>query len=114
MPRKHKIDEFIETALGSAGKLQSLIMLINRAIILLKESKAEPEKLNANIVKAQNILAQLERALNFKQGKLTPNLFFIYDYMFDELSRRDIQGIDTVLPILTQLRDAYTELHKKQ
>ena len=113
MPKKQKIDEFIETALGSAGKIQSLILLINRGIILLKEAGADPAKRNTNIVKTQNILAQLERALNFRQGKLAGNLFYIYDYIFDELSRRDDRGMDTAIRMLTQLRDTYTELHRK-
>ncbi len=114
MPKKAKVDQFIETALGSAGKIQSLILLLNRGIILLKEAKELPEKRNSAIVKTQNILAQLERALNFKRGKLAGNLFFIYDFIFDELSRRDARGIDTAINMMTQLRNTYSELCRKR
>ena len=113
MPRKSKTEEFIETALGSAGKLPSLILLINRAIILLKEAKTAPGLRRQNIVKTQNILAQLERALNYRKGKLSGNLFFIYDFLFDELTRGDEKGIDLSINMLMQLRDTYAELHKK-
>jgi flagellin-specific chaperone FliS len=113
MPRKSKTEEFIETALGSSGRLHSLILLLNRAIILLKEAKAVPGTRRENVIKAQNILAQMERSLNYRQGKQTGNLFFIYDYVFDELSRRDDRGIETALSMLTQLRDTYTELRKQ-
>lgn len=113
MPKKAKIEEFLETALGSAGKLQTLILLVNRGIVLLKEAKVTPAVRQTNIVKTQNILAQLERALNFKKGKLAGNLFFIYDYLFDELSRRDSRGIDVSIRMLAQLRDTFTALQKQ-
>jgi flagellin-specific chaperone FliS len=114
MPKKSSYDEFLCAAFGSSGKLHTLILLIDRAIILLKEAQAAPGKRAENLVKAQNILAQLERALDFKRGKLSGNLFFIYDFIFDELSRRDSRGIRTALRLLGQLRDTYTELRKRR
>ena len=113
MPKKSDLDRFRETAIGSAGKLQSILHLVNRAIILLKETQTGKEKRAENLLKVRNILAQLERALNFREGGQAGGLFFIYDYLYDELTRGDDRAIATAIRMLSDLRDVYEAVRKK-
>ena len=113
MPKKNESETYKEIAIKSAGKLKSLLLLVNRAILLLKEAKEDKEKTRENIIKTQNILAQLEKALNFKEGDLAGDLFFIYDYLFAELNNMDDKAIDTSIKMLTDLKETFTAIQKR-
>lgn len=107
-------EEYRKRDILTAGKLKSLLLLLNRALLLLKEAGRDPARRNVNIVKTQNILAQLERALDFRQGELAGQLFYLFDYIFAELSNRDDRAVATAINMLTTLKDTFTALSRKR
>ncbi|MBL8026348.1 MAG: flagellar protein FliS [Fibrobacteres bacterium] len=113
MPKKEKIEEFINTALGSSGTMASIILLIDKAIILIKEIREKPEAQNENSRRVRNILAQLQMALNYSEGKDTESLFTLYDYLFQEMQIGDAHSLDSAQKLLTQLRSTFKELKKR-
>jgi flagellar protein FliS len=70
------------------------------------------------IGKALDIIAELNASLNFQEGKeLAANLFHLYNFMTVHLTRAnlnwDLQAVEEVKTILTQLRDAWLEVCQK-
>ena len=110
---KNDIERYREMAIKSAGKLKSILMLLNRAIVYLKEIRENEALRSANITKAQNILAQLEQALNFDEGKLAGDLFFIFDYLFAELNRQDDNAVETSIKMLQDLKATFQAVQNK-
>ena len=71
----------VETA--SQGKL--IVMLFNGAIKRAEEAKRQLDKgdrqsVHNNLVRAQDIIAELRGALNMKAGEIAVNLDRIYEY----------------------------------
>jgi len=113
MPEKNKAIYYKEIDIKTAGKLKSLLLLFDRALVLLKQAKESPEKRNAIIVQTQNILAQLEQSLDFNRGGLAGDLFFVFDFLFEDLQRRDERAVDTALKMISGLRGAFAALSRK-
>ena len=111
--RKTPLEQFLNTAIGTSGTLASLLLLVDRAIVLLKESQQDVGARPENLRKVRNILAQLQMALNFKAGDVPRNLFFLYDYLYEELQVGDDLSLDGSLRLLGQLRDTLAELKRK-
>jgi flagellar protein FliS len=108
-----KVD--VETA--SQGKL--IVMLFNGAIKRSEEAKRQLERgqnqaVHNNLIRAQDILAELRGALNMKAGPIATNLDRIYEYFQHLLVvaniRKDAQHIDECLEMMTRLRDTWQEL----
>lgn len=108
-----KVD--VETA--SQGKL--IVMLFNGAIKRAEEAKRQMEKgsrqaAHNNLIRAQEIVAELRGALNMKAGDIANNLDRIYEYMQHLLIqaniRKETAPIDECLGHMTELRDTWQEL----
>jgi flagellin-specific chaperone FliS len=113
MPRKEPIEKFMRTAIGSAGTISSIILLIDKAIVLLKEMCVSPEKRTENNRRIRNILAQLQMALNYSEGSSADSLFTLYDYLYEEMLIGDEQSIASAEKLLIQLKETFKELKKK-
>lgn len=63
--------------------------------------------------RAQNILTTLEQALKI-EDETSEALFCLYDYCYCVLDKNDTdKEVDTVLNILTTLRDTFNSLYKE-
>ena len=113
MPKKEKIQEFIETAIGSSGPIASILLLIDKAIVLIRNSRENPGAAIENNRRTRNIIAQLQMALNYREGTSTDSLFTLYDYLYEELLIGDEQSLDSAEKLLVQLRDTFAELKRK-
>lgn len=107
-----KVD--VETA--SQGKL--VIMLFNGAIKRAEEAKRQLEKgryecVHNNLIRAQDILAELRGALNMNAGEISSNLDRIYEYfqhlLISANVRKDAAPIDECVALMTQMRDTWQE-----
>lgn len=105
----------VETA--SQGKL--IIMLFNGAIQRAEEARRQLEKgrtdnVHNNLVRAQDIIAELRSALNMKAGDLAKNLDRSYEYFQHLLIkanlRKDSAPIVECVELMSELRDAWQEL----
>ncbi len=109
-----KVD--VETA--SQGKL--IVMLFNGAIQRAEEAKRQLEKgriqaVHGNLVRAQEIMAELRGALNMQAGgDVARNLDRVYEYCQHLLIvanlRKDVSPIDQAVEFMTTMRDAWHEL----
>ena len=108
-----KVD--VETA--SQGKL--IVMLFNGAIQRAEESKRQMQKgrleeVHNNLIRAQEIIAELRSALNMKAGDIAQNLDRIYEYFQHLLImaniRKEIAPINTCVEMMTEMRDTWEEL----
>ena len=113
MAKKEPVEKFIRTAIGSAGTISSIILLINKAIILLKESQLKPEMRAENNRRIRNILAQLQLALNYSEGTSADSLFSLYDYLYEEMLIGDDQSLASAERLLVQLKETFIELKLK-
>lgn len=104
----------------TAPKKKLLIMLYDGAIKNLKLaelalSNKDLEKVNLNLTKTQDIIAELMYTLNFEAGgDIAKNLYQLYDYMYTKLVRanvnKDIDGIIEVKKFMEELRDTWEQI----
>ncbi|MFP4501498.1 MAG: flagellar export chaperone FliS [Candidatus Hydrogenedentota bacterium] len=111
-----KVD--IETA--SQGKL--IVMLFNGAIKRAEEAKRQLAKGNRqevhnNLIRAQEIIAELRGALNMKAGAIATNLDRIYEYFQHLLItanlRKQAEPIDQCVTLMNTMRDTWQEVFDK-
>lgn len=108
-----KVD--VETA--SQGKL--IVMLFNGAIQRAEEAKRQIEKrrfesVHNNLIRAQDIIAELRSALNMNAGEIARNLDRIYEYLQHLLVmanvRKETGPIDECVRAMITMRDTWREL----
>ena len=108
-----KVD--VETA--SQGKL--IVMLFNGAIQRAEEAKRQLDKgkvegVHNNLIRAQDIIAELRTALDMSIGEISHNLDRVYEYIQHLLIsaniRKEVGPIDECLELMTTMRDAWQEL----
>lgn len=80
-----------------------------------EQSARRIETINTNLIKAQNILAELQSNLNHEAGgDHAANLDRLYDYYLRRLleanMKKDVQPVIEVDGLVRQLRDAWAEM----
>ena len=115
---------------ASPGKL--VVLMYNALISSLVQAKkfmeekppctnGDPtwvEKSHKQLSKAMEILTELMKALNFKQGgDIAKNLYSLYMYIYELIVDADLQKtkepVDKVLNFIIPLRDAFEEADKE-
>lgn len=106
----------IKTA--TPGKL--LLMLYQGAVKFMKLAKknikaGEIEASHKNIIKAQNIILELQSTLNKEQGgEIALRLENLYDYIYRELIQANLNKntshLDNVIPLVEELFSSYREI----
>jgi len=108
----------VETA--PQGKL--IIMLYNGAIQRAEEAKRQLEKgklqeAHNNLLRAQDIVAELRGSLNMNAGAVAENLSRIYEYFQHLLVtaniRKETKPIDECVTLLISMRNTWQELFDK-
>ena len=116
----------VATQTASPGQL--VLMLYEGAIRFLEKSRLgfaneDPLEFNQtihnNIIRAQAIISELNLALDMEQGaEFSANLRRLYDYLDRRLHEanqlKQEGGIEEVIRRLTILRDAWSEMLRKQ
>lgn len=114
----------VETA--SPGRVT--LMLFDGALKFMQAAKEgfnetipaqRNEKVHNNIIKVNNILSELQSSLRFDADKkLATTLYELYDFMRRELTKvnlqKDPKSIEAVYKMLTEIRDAWSEMLAKQ
>ena len=105
----------VETA--PQGKL--IVMLFNGAIQRAEEAKRQLEKgrlqnVHNNLIRAQDIIAELRGALNMNAGEIARNLDRIYEYFQHLLImaniRKETAQIDQCVRMMSAVRDTWQEV----
>lgn len=106
---------------ASKGKI--VLLLIEGTIKFLRKAcKGVDEKniqdAHNNIIRAENIIYELMSTLNMDAGEISENLMKLYDFMIWQLIEankdKDKDKIESVINLLTPLRDAWKEIADKE
>lgn len=106
-----------------ASKAKIVLMLIEGSIrFLRKASKGIDDKniqeAHNNIIKAENIIYELMSTLNMDAGEIAQNLMKLYDFMIWQLidanKDKDKSKVESVINLLTPLKDAWKEITDKE
>lgn len=114
----------VDTA--SPGKL--ILMLFDGALRFLhtaedgfrqNDLRVRQETIHNNIIKAQNIILELQRCLNVRDGgEFAVNMFRLYDFMLTRLiesnNKKDPEGVRVVIQLLGEIRGAWDEMLQQQ
>lgn len=97
--------------------LQSLARV--RETLNLKFSIKNQEIFHNNLLKAENIIQELQSSLNFQPAKeLADTLFRLYDYVCDQImivrSKRSLEHLDNAEHVLKELRDGWLDMLQKR
>lgn len=111
-----KVD--VETA--SQGKL--VVMLFNGAIKRAEEAKRQLEKgkgegVHNNLIRAQEIVAELRASLDMKHGDVATNLDRLYEYFQHLLVtanvRKSEEPIEQCIRLMADMRDTWEEAFRQ-
>jgi flagellar protein FliS len=115
--------QYVTTQVGTADRLQLVIMLYDGAISFLGQAKERMAAQDAAgkgllIGRALDIIAELNASLNFQAGQeLATNLFHLYNFMTSHLTKAnlnwDLQALEEVLTMLQQLRETWAEVAQR-
>jgi len=113
-----------QAAVGTMDQNKLIVMLYDGAIRQVKlalkyMAEGEIEKVHSSLIKSKNIVSELMASLNLeKGGEIAKNLQTLYSFMFGQLieanMNKDSKPAETVLSLLTQLREAWIQIGKKQ
>jgi len=112
--------QYVTTQVGTADRLQLVIMLYDGAISFLGQAREKMAAQDAAakgllIGRALDIIAELNASLNFQAGQeLATNLFHLYNFMTSHLTKAnldwDLKALDEVMELLQQLRESWVEV----
>jgi flagellar protein FliS len=114
----------VDTA--SPGKL--ILMLFDGALRFLhtaedgfrqSDPRVRQETIHNNIIKTQNIIMELQRCLNVRDGgEFAVNMFRLYDFMLVRLieanTKKDAESVRVVIQLLGEIRGAWDEMLQQQ
>ncbi len=111
-----------ETQVKTANQGRLVVMLydgairfLNQALEGLQEQPRRVDRISHNIIRAQDIVAELMTSLDFEEGgEIARSLFSLYVYMNRRLLeaniRKDTAILKEVRRLLTDLRSAWAQL----
>jgi flagellar protein FliS len=112
--------EYQRSQVETSSPVRLVVMLYDGAIRFLshaRERMAEGklEERHSNLIKAQNIIAELLSSLDIEQGgDVALNLKRVYTFMLQQLVEANLydkmQPIDDVIRLLRELRESWIEI----
>jgi flagellar protein FliS len=124
-------NRYRETSIKTASPGKQIVMLYDAAVKQLdrgidliqqnssgKKDPAKIEQIGKAIIKAQEIISELEVSLDFEQGgEIARNLFSLYAWFSQELLTanisQDLRRILSVRNMMNELRAAWAEIAAK-
>ena len=113
-------DQYKQMQIKTAGPGKLLLMLYQGAIKFMKLAKknikeGKIEESHKNIIKAQNIILELQSTLNKEQGgQIAVQLESLYDFIYRELIQANLnkntKHLDNVIPLVEELFVTYKEI----
>jgi len=105
-----------------------VLMLYDGALRFLDQAKdglREPEgtprrieRINNNLNKAQNIIAELQSNLNMEVGEHSRHLHRLYDYylrrLFEANMKKSVEPVEEIEGLLRILRDGWAEMLRQE
>lgn len=89
---------------------------INKSIKALENG--DLEEANHNLLRAQNIVAELMAGINFEAGDIAHNLYTLYEYMHYQLIQANIkketEAAREILIMINELRASWAQILKER
>ncbi len=125
---KSNAASYKRAAILSASPERLILMLFDGALSAMNRAKEgfnlenirdRNETISNNLIKAQNIFAELQRSLRMdKGGEFGDRMFSLYEFYNVKLNEANFkktqEPIDTVIRLFTEVRDAWAEMLSKQ
>jgi flagellar protein FliS len=87
---------------------------LHRAVQFIKDKNFEEAHKSLNA--SSEIVEALRSVLDMSMGEISQNLDSLYNYFFKEIvmadTKKDIQIIENIIPQITELKEAFTEISK--
>jgi len=96
----------------TASKTKTICMLHEKCVQFISAALDSPSLRHSSIIRAQNILAQLERSL-VRDDAISHSLFYLYDYCFVILRRATDDDLTNAGEILAVLRGTFSVLARR-
>ncbi|TDO94444.1 flagellar protein FliS [Halanaerobium saccharolyticum] len=113
-------DQYKQMQIKTASPGKLLLMLYQGAVKFMKLAKnnikeGKIEESHKNIIKAQNIILELQSTLNKEQGgEIAVQLESLYDFIYRELIQANLnkntRHLDNVIPLVEELFVTYKEI----
>jgi len=113
-------DQYKQMQIKTASPGKLLLMLYQGAVKFMKLAKknikeGKIEASHKNIIKAQNIILELQSTLNKEQGgEIAVQLESLYDFIYRELIQANLnkntKHLDNVIPLVEELFVTYKEI----
>jgi flagellar protein FliS len=113
----HPTDTYKKSQIETASPIDLIIMLYDRAIVLLDKAKIEIsekkyEEKNTSLTKATDIVFELLTTLdNDKGGEIATSLSRLYNFVIREITNANAslntKGLDNAKRILSELRESW-------
>jgi flagellar protein FliS len=112
--------KYKEQEVTTANPVGLVVMLYNGCIKRLRQAQLSMDKkdyaeTNAHLKRAQDILAELVNGLDFRYP-VANDLLALYEFMIREIVKvnlaKDRNGIDPLVDMLSDLRDAWVQVGK--
>jgi flagellar protein FliS len=127
MNRNQQANSYKNSAIKTASPGQIILMLYDGALKFMQQAedgfamenlRERNETINNHLIKAQNVLAELQSSLDMKTGgKFSETMSNIYDFMIRQLQdanlNKNAAPIKIVRKLLKEIRDAWEEMLKK-
>lgn len=119
---QHRVDAYTRTDVETAPQGKLIVMLFNGAIKRTEEARRQIERRNFqevhnNLIRAQDIIAELRGALNMKAGDIARNLDRIYEYLQHLLITANVQksgdSLGHCVDLMTSMRNTWQEVFDK-
>lgn len=127
LPTK-RIASYQSVAIATASPGKLILMLLDGAVRFLHAAedgckitglRERQEAVHNNLLRAQNIVSELQRCLNLREGgDFAINMFRLYDFMNTRLmeanARKEPENIRVVLRLLGEIRAAWDQMLREQ
>lgn len=120
--KKSPYDVYKNNSINLASKEQLLLMILDGSVKYSKLAREailenDVQKAHTNLIKTQNIYAELMATLDTSAGKWAEDIFAIYTYIHKELReinmKKDLERMDNVMPLIEQIREIWNEAYKE-
>ena len=122
MYKANPYNTYKQNSVNTASREQLLLMLLDGAVKYTKIARLaiidkNMERAHKELVRVQDIFLELMITLDKDSSKYMQNLYNVYEFIKNELSRanikKDVNIIDNVLPLIEEIRDMWYEVDRK-
>lgn len=116
---KPDLSAYKRNQINTASSEQLVLMLYDGARKFIKQAitslqDGDMQSAHDNLIRSQNIVAELMSGINFEAGEIADNLFQLYQFMHSRLIQanlnKDSQYAQEVLEMIENLRGAWAQI----